>query len=962
MPKVADYRLAWSGTDQTYHLQETRDQARLDIMPESPAWFSWLDLVSSFAFWGKRGHYTARKERRPRGEAYWYAYVGVGKKLTKKYLGKTSDVTLARLEQVAAALAGQAPQEDPSQATAYEPGAAPLQTLDVHLNTLPVQPTPFLGRKPEVAAVAALLNREQVRLLTLTGPGGIGKTRMALQVAVDLSDRFADGVFFVNLAPLRDPELVLPAIAQALDLKEASEHSPLDPLQASLREKHVLLLLDNFEQVVRAAEQVAALLAVCPQLKIIVTSRMVLHVRAEQEFAVPPLSLPDPARLPDLAALAQSEAVTFFVARAQAIKADFALTEGNARAIAEICVRLDGLPLAIELAAARSKLLPAEALLAQLQHRLAVLVGGPRDLPGRQQTLRNTLQWSYDLLTPDEQRLFRRLSVFAGGCQLAAAEAVCTLPDDVTMSVLDGLASLLDNSLLSQVEHAGEEPRLVMLETIREYGLVCLDESLETASVTAAHVGYYLALAEAAEPHLLSAEQGTWLKRLEQDHENLRAALGWSLERQDQLSALRLAAALWRFWWMRGYLSEGHRWLEQALAAPAVELDSPLARAVRAKALGGAGVLAHYQGEYQRASRYCQESLAMFRALGDRQGIASALSSLALIARSKHAFDEARLLYEECLAILREQDDRWLLADTLFSLARLCLFQQDYRAAHAFCEESLALFRTLGDQRNVAHTLTIQGMLALLQGDSATAHQLIQEGLPTLQALGDRGGIGRDLALLAEIALAQGNVAQAQQLHTEALAQFREVGEQRSIAEGLHHLATVVARQGHVVWAARLLGAAAALYTTLGASPFPFFRAAYDYTVATTRATVGEDQFAAAWQEGQAMTLEAVLSAPAPATLLSQHPIDERLPPSPGRAPAARTPADDLTAREVEVLRLLAQGLTNAQMAQRLVISPRTIHAHVRSIYSKLGLPSRVAATHYALEHHVLSSSPLGDA
>jgi DNA-binding CsgD family transcriptional regulator len=359
-----------------------------------------------------------------------------------------------------------------------------------------------------------------------------------------------------------------------------------------------------------------------------------------------------------------------------------------------------------------------------------------------------------------------------------------------------------------------------------------------------------------------------------------------------------------------------------------------------------------YQGDDQRASRHCEESLSLFRALGDQQGIATALSGLALIARSKHAFGQARLLYEESLAILREQDDQWQLADTLYSLARLCVFQQDYRASQAFCEESLALFRALGDQYNVANTLIGQGLLALLQGDPVTADQLIQEGLPTLQALGDRRSIGLGFYFLAQSALAQGKAAQAQQLCTEAVAQFRAVGEKRYLAECLHHLATAVASQGHVVWTARLLGAAAALFKTLGASPYPNWRASYDYTVATTRATLGEDQFAASWQEGQTMTLEAVLTAPAPAPLLSQHPADELLRPSPARAPA-----DELTAREVEVLCLLAQGFTNAQMAERLVISPRTIHAHVRSIYSKLGIPSRVAATHYAIEHHLLSSS-----
>ncbi len=906
MPKAAPYHLRWDLLQGTYTLHDTRSQRVLEVVPDSHTWCDWLASIPSFTFSGQHGHLTVRQETRS-GGSYWYAYHRVGEKMAKRYLGRTTQLTPARLEQVAARLATDENALDaetvavPSSRASLSQEATPPLEQAAELPppslrgafsrtraALPTYLTSLLGREQEVQAISALLARQEIRLLTLTGPGGVGKTRLAVQVASHLQDTFADGVCFVSLASVSDPDLVCSTLAQALGLPEPEQAPLLEHLERFLYRKHLLLLLDNFEQIVSAAPFVGELLAKCPAVKALVTSRTVLRLPGEYEFPVSPLALPSPTYPPDARALAQYAAVALFVQRASAIKPGFSLTDDNAATIADIC---------------------------------------------------------------------RRLSVFAGGCQLAAAEAVCTVAGDVTMSVLDGLASLLDNSFLSQVEHAGEEPRLVMLETIREYGLACLDASGETARLTAAHAGYYLALAEAAEPHLLSAEQGTWLKRLEQDHENLRAALGWSLERQDQLSALRLAAALWRFWWMRGYLSEGHRWLEQALAAPAVKRDSPTTRAARAKALGGAGVLAHYQGEYQRASRYCQESLAAFRALGDRPGIASALSGLALIARSKHAFGEARLLYEECLAILREQDDQWQLADTLYALARLCLLQQDYRAAHACCEEGLALFRTLGDQRNVALTLQIQGGLALLQGDHATAHQLMQEGLPTLRALGDRSGIGRAFFGLAELALAQGNVAQAQQLYTETLTHLHEVGDKIWIAEVLQRLATAVASQGHVVWAARLLGAAAALFKTLGVSPYPILRAAYDYTVATTRATVGEDQFAAAWQEGQTMTLEAALTAPARAPLLSQHPADELLPPSPARAPAARTQACDLTAREVEVLRLLAQGLTNAQMAERLVISPRTIHAHVRAIYSKLGLPSRVAATHYAIEHHLLSSS-----
>src|SRR6266702_292075 len=331
-------------------------------------------------------------------------------------------------------------------------GFLPLKTLDAYPNNLPIQPTPLIGREQEVATVAALLRHEDVRLLTLTGPGGTGKTRLGLQVAAELSDRFADGVFFVNLAPFSDPELVIPAAAQALDVKEIGGQPLLELLKVSLREKHLLLLLDNFEQVVRAALQLAELLAACPQLKILVTSRMALHVSAEQEFAVPPLTLPDPKHLPDLVVLSQYEAVALFIQRAQAVKSNFQVTNATAPAVAEICVRLDGLPLAIELAAARRKVLPPQALLARLGQRLAVLTSGARDVPERQKTLRNTIEWSYLLLDAYEQRLFRRISIFVGGCTLEAIEAVCVAPHDGSGHVLEGVVSLIDKSLLQQTE------------------------------------------------------------------------------------------------------------------------------------------------------------------------------------------------------------------------------------------------------------------------------------------------------------------------------------------------------------------------------------------------------------------------------------------------------------------------------------------------------------------------------
>ncbi len=488
----------------------------------------------------------------------------------------------------------------------------PLKTLDTHSHNLPVQPTPLVGREREVATVCELLRRQEVRLVTLTGPGGIGKTRLGVQVAAELSELFVDGMFFVDLAPLSDPTLVVHTIAQRLGIWEGTGQSLLERLKEVLHKKQLLLLLDNFERVRRADVQVADLLTACPRLKVLVTSRARLDVRAQQLFSVPPLALPDTKQLHDLTALAQCEAVTLFLQRARAIEPNFQLTTANARAVTEICAGLDGLPLAIELAAARLKLLPPQALLERLAQPLHVLTSGARDAPARQQTLRNTIAWSYDLLSAQERCLFRRLAVFAGGCTLEAVEAVCEAPGDETGKVFDGVASLIDKSLVQQRAQREEEPRLVMLETIREYALECLESAGETEAIRQAHAAYYLALAEEAAPELQGPQQATWLERLELEHDNLRAALEWFIERggpgSSREMALRLGGALSEFWIVRGLFSEGRTFLERVLAG-----SEGVGASMKAKALSATANLAFMQSDDDWAEALSQESLVLYR-------------------------------------------------------------------------------------------------------------------------------------------------------------------------------------------------------------------------------------------------------------------------------------------------------------------------------------------------------------
>jgi len=883
-----------------------------------------------------------------------------------------------------------------------------LQKEPASKHNLPAQPTPLIGREEEVQAASTLLRRPDMRLLTLAGTAGIGKTRLALQVATELMNDFADGVYFVPLASIIDPDLVVLAIAQTLRIGETGTRPLLDLLQASLRNKQVLLLLDNFEQVVTAAPLVAELLEACPELKMLVTSREVLRLRAEQRFPVPPLALPDPQHLPDIEALSRCASVALFLERAQALNSDFALSPANAPAIAEICRRLNGLPLAIELAAARVTLFSPQALLARLDRRLQVLTRGSHDLPERQQSLRNTIKWSYDLLSAEEQRLFRRLSVFVGGSTLEAVEAVCAALGDDMGSVWDGVASLIDKSLLQHTEQEGEEPRLIMLETLREYELEVLAVSGEMETTQQAHAAYYLQLLEDVEPKLGGPQQVVLLEQLGREHNNLRAAMRWSLEqgetKHSMEMALRLGGVLRWFCLVRGHFSEGRNFLVRALAG-----SEGIAPSVQAKAFDAAARLAGIQGDNDQKELLCKKSLALYQQLGDKLGMAHALYllggesqdwggaprkrediaascarteealklfkevgfeegaawsllRLARLTRRQGEYARAGVLFEENLALHRTLRNERGIGASLFHLAEVLFVSQGNPAiVRALTEESLALSKELGDKEGIAASYFLLGGLALAQADAATARALLEESLALCREMAHQDGLAQSLSALARVEACQGDYATANVLYEESLASCRVLDDQEGVAACLEGLAGAVAAQGSVgasiggkeawgasaLWAARLWGAAEALRETIGVAIPPVWRADHERSVAAVRTHLGEKAFAAMWAEGRTMTPEQALAAQRRAPMPAEQPA------APQAKSAISYPAG-LSAREVEILRLVAQGLTDAQVADQLVLSRYTVSTHLHSIYTKLGVISRTAVTRFAVEQHLV--------
>ncbi len=760
--------------------------------------------------------------------------------------------------------------------------------------SLPVPLTPLIGREHEVAAVAHLFHAEGARLLTLTGPGGVGKTRLALAVAATVREQYADGVIFIDLVPLRAAALVALALARALGLRASPAQALRESIMTCLRPKQILLVLDNVEHVATATPFLMEVLTACPRVVLLLTSRAALRVRGEQQFSVPPLATPDPARLPSLETLAHVPAVTLFLQRARAVKPSFALTDANAGAVAALCQRLDGLPLAIELAAARSGVLPPQALLARLGQRLDVLTEGPRDLPALQRTLRDAIAWSYDLLPADAQAIFRRLSVFVGGCTLHAAEEVCDTSKGRRARILDGVGVLVEQSLLRSEEGIEGDGRLGMLETLREYAQERLAASGEEEATRRAHVAYYLVLAETAEPELKGAEQATWLKLLDEEHDNLRAALTWTLDTGMAAEALRLATALCAFWGARGHLSEGCQWLQSALdhgtaAPPTIRarallragalayLQSDYAQAAAllndsrelAEALQDTGIIAHScnglglaameQGDFARAMSYFARGATLMRAAGDIRGAAQVLNNMGNTTLYRGDYARASTLFEESLALFRRVNDPASVALALANLGNVLLHQGDYARAAGVEEESLALWREMGDKRGTALALTLLGAAVLRWGDHARATSLLEESLALRRAMGDKDGIAVTLHALGVAALLRGDQTRARVLQKESLTLCQQVGDKMTACDALDELAQAAAR-GAAERAARLWGAVEGLRAALSHPLPPIEEAAHARYVVMARAHLAKERFAAAWAEGQVMSLEQAIA------------------------------------------------------------------------------------------------------
>jgi len=872
--------------------------------------------------------------------------------------------------------------------------------VDAHLNNLPRELTSFIGRKREIDEVRRLLGT--ARLLTLTGSGGVGKTRLGLRVAGELVEAYPDGVWLVELAAIGDPTLVPQATASALGAREQPGRSLQDTLIDVLRPRTCLLLLDNCEHLVAACAALAdGLLRACPGLVLLATSREPLGIAGETVWRVPPLTLPGAMRDDVLtdgpAALTQFEAIRLFEERGRAALPAFRLTDQNAPAVVLICQRLDGIPLAVELAAARVRGLAPEHLAARLVDRFRLLTGGSRTALPRHQTLRAAVDWSYELLSEPERVLFRRLSVFAGGWTLDAAEEVCSGEEIEPEDVLGLLLQLVDRSLVLAEEQPADAGRVTgvryrLLETLRQYGAEKLRDAGDEQAVRARHLAWGLELAEEAGSSLRwqgGTDQG---KRLDAEHDNVRAALGWSLmtETSDdaRFGGQRLAGLLWRFWFMRGHLSEGRRWLDASLAVDMQDTEAH--RRTRAIALVGAGMLAGLLYDHGRADVLNAEALTLARPTDPPQVAGLAMTMLGVAAEARGEADRATELYEQALALTRDVPRAWLTGWVLGHLGRMATAHGDYETATALLEESLAQLQKAGDRQGACWSFQYLGRIAERRGDLDRATLFFEAALAAAQDVGDRMGIARSLGSLGRAARLQGDFAQAvewleeslrlsrnigdrwgaalalgnlgrvalaQRDHQRAAALFEEslvlsqslTGSGRRVVYSLYHLGVVASELGQLERAGRLLGAAAVLQEAGGRAVSPLDLAERERQIAIVREVLGDERFAEVWADGQAMSLEQAIEY-----ALAAPPFEGTLSVASAR-PTPEGLASPLSAREEEVAVLLARGLSNRQIAEELVISSRTASTHVSHILNKLGLSNRSQIAAWAIEHDLVA-------